>query len=190
MMIGDPATFAIESRIATAYDGSGIQALGLFVIHVGGFRYGVYQDDASMLGNSFDEVGSRLARRGQHTAPFAALDAAAIADAYRGALYCEVHEDHYLGLPRQDFENLIYDHQITWAPDGDECFDDGSYVLQFDVGDRVRLIAFRTVDWLHDPATLRDVWLATDDYYGILKRWQDAFQVEWRSALKKQQGSI
>jgi hypothetical protein len=92
MIIGDPITFAVESRIEIAYDSSGIQALGLFVIHVGGFRYGVYQNDASMLGVSFDEVGRRIARRGQHTAPFVEFDAAAIADAYRGAIYGEVQE--------------------------------------------------------------------------------------------------
>ena len=44
-----------------------------------------------------------------------------------------------------------------WAPDGDEPFDDASYVLQFDVKDRVRLIAFKSSEgYLHDPATLSD----------------------------------
>ena len=190
MIIGDPVTFAIESRIEVAHEERRLLALGLFVIHVGGFRYGVYQHDASALAVSFDEVGRRIARRGRHTAPFVNCDAAAIADAYRGAIYGEVQEDQYLGMPRQEFEDLIHDHRIDWAPDGDECFDDGSYVLQFDVGDRVRLIAFRTDSWPYDPDTLRDVWLAADHYYAILIRWREAFQVKWESMPHKDRGVI
>jgi hypothetical protein len=77
-----------------------------------------------------------------------------------------------------------------WAPDGDEAFDDGSYVLQFDVDDRVRLIAFkhgeRGEGWQCDSATLRDVWLAADEFYRILQQWHDAFYAEWVAAPKKQ----
>ena len=44
---------------------------------------------------------------------------------------------------------------IVWAPDGDEAFDDGSYVLQVESGDQVRLIAFvGTPDFLYDPSSL------------------------------------
>jgi hypothetical protein len=72
------------------------------------------------------------------------------------------------------------------GPDGDEAFDDRSYVLQFDVGDRVRLIAFRPMEGscLHDPATLRDVWLVANDFYRILQDWLDAFEAEWASMPK------
>ena len=48
---------------------------------------------------------------------------------------------------------------LVSAPDGDEAFDDGSYVLQFDVGDRVRLIAFKRPDQLVDLASVRAVFL-------------------------------
>jgi hypothetical protein len=72
-----------------------------------------------------------------------------------------------------------------WAPDGDEAFDDGSYVLQFDVEDRVRLIAFRSGEgYVHDPATLSDVWLPSDDFYGVLQEWLQSFDREWTALMK------
>jgi len=72
-----------------------------------------------------------------------------------------------------------------WAPDDDEAFDDGSYVLQFDVEGRVRVIAFRsTEDYVHDPATLSDVWLPIQGFYGVLSQWRDASVREW-AALPK-----
>jgi Immunity protein 42 len=71
VIIGDIRTFAIESEITEAYERPCIRALGLFVTHVGGARYGVYDATASLLANSFDAVQSRIARRGLHTAPFA-----------------------------------------------------------------------------------------------------------------------
>jgi hypothetical protein len=73
-----------------------------------------------------------------------------------------------------------------WAPDGDAALDDGSYVLQFDVDDRVRVIAFRCREnFLHDPATLSDVWLSADGFYNVLQQWHDAFEAEWESLPKE-----
>ena len=167
MIVGDRSIFAIESGITQAFRNPSLRALGFFVIHVGGRRYGVYSSDATMLANSFDEVEKRLADRGRHTAPFATeADAGEIADAFRRAIYAEERKDTYFGIPLGEFCNRFSreSNDLVWAPDGDEAFDDGSYVLQFDVQDRVRLIAFkRGEQYLHDPATLSDVWLASDD---------------------------
>ncbi len=38
---------------------------------------------------------------------------------------------------------MVWDSKLMWAPDGDEAFDDGSYVLQIDSGSLVRLIGFK-----------------------------------------------
>jgi hypothetical protein len=71
------------------------------------------------------------------------------------------------------------------GPDGDEAFDDGSFVLQFDVQDRVRLIAFRSgAGYVHDPDTLSDVWLPADDFYRVLEQWHQAFDREWAAMPK------
>jgi hypothetical protein len=67
----------------------------------------------------------------------------------------------------------------------DEAFDDGSYVLQFDVGDRVRLIAFKSDEsYRHASGTLSDVWLPADEFYNVLREWRDAFEAAWMAAPK------
>ena len=98
----------------------------------------------------------------------------------------------YFGIPLPDFRSLFYStsKDRMWAPDGDQAFDDGSYVLQFDVNERVRVIAFRGgKGYRHAPDTLSDVWLPIDDFYGILQHWHDAFETEWaRTPKRKMRG--
>ena len=75
--------------------------------------------------------------------------------------------------------------RAQWAPDGDEAFDDGSYVLQFDVDERVRLLAFKRPDAFVDAGSVREVWLAADTYYGTLREWRDKFIAEWKTLPKR-----
>lgn len=78
------------------------------------------------------------------------------------------------------FQDIIYSNHINWAPDGDAAFDDGSYVLHFDVGDQVRLIAFKcNEDNRPAPSSLSDKWLPADEFYDVLHQWQQAFEAEW-----------
>ena len=125
--------------------------------------------------------------RGSHTAPFALEpDAAKIANAFRDTVYAPDPEDKlFFGLSDNEFTKLRLANQFLW--DAEEEFDDGSYLLQFDIGDRVRLIAYKSwdQDWHHDPASLRDVWLNADEFYGILQQWHDAFISEWQIARTK-----
>jgi len=188
MIIGNPSVLAIESGITRAYERVSLRALGFFVIHVGGRCYGVHEPDATMLACSFDKVERRIASRGRHAAPpLAKLDAGEIANAFRTAFFIDQEDETYCGIPADEFRNLFYveSRSLVWAPDGDEAFDDGSYVLQFDVKDRVRVIAFTSSeDYLYDPATLSDTWLPAADFYQLLQRWHDAFEAEWTSSLK------
>jgi len=186
MMIGNPAIFAIESGIGRAYENLGLRALGFFVLHIGGRRYGVRKPEATMLANSFDAVEGRIASRGKHIAPFATEpNAGAIADAFRNSIYADDQEESFFGISLIEFSKFFYGPiDVAWAP-GDEEFDDGSHVLQFDVGGRVRVIAFKSDDsYGHDPATLSDIWLPSDDFYNILREWHGAFEAEWTSAPK------
>src|SRR5438270_14045591 len=48
----------------------------------------------------------------------------------------------FFGMRDADFITLLHSANLNWTADGDEGFDDGSCVLQFDIGDEVRLIAF------------------------------------------------
>jgi hypothetical protein len=192
MIIGDPEIFAIESVITKAYERLSFRALGYFIIHIAGRSYGVKEHDATLLAVSFDEVGRRLARRGCHTPDFS-IDASAgeIAYAFRRAGYaiCEENE-RFFGMAARQFGKAINAKHLEWAPDGDEAFDDGSYVLQIEDPKRVRLIAYvSTSDYSYEPATLRDVWLSSDDFYDILQNWRDRFEAEWIAAPKLPDGN-
>jgi hypothetical protein len=186
MTIGDPLSFAIESEISQAYRRLSLRALGFFVIHIAGHRYGVYQPDATMLANSFDEVERRLERRGSHLAPFAREDAAKIAEAFRRAYDPDQVNAQLFGMMASEFYNFACSNGLLWAPDGDEAFDDGSYVVQFDVENQVRLLGFKSEPdgYGYEAATLTDMWIPSEVFYRVLQEWHAAFEQEWRSARK------
>jgi hypothetical protein len=91
--------------------------------------------------------------------------------------------DGYFGMSQAQFTKTLHSNSLVWAPDGDEAFDDSSYVLQFDVGDRVRLIAFRRPDSRVDPASVREVWISSDIFYNALRHWRDTFIAERESRI-------
>ncbi|EEF57969.1 immunity 42 family protein [Pedosphaera parvula] len=189
MLIGDKSTFAIESVITQAYERLSFRALGCFVIHIGGRRYGVYKPDASMLACSLDEVEHRIAQRGGHTAPFSTeLDAGKIADAYGDATYAPDQENElFFGIPHPGFSDFFdfRNQNLRWHG-GDETFDDGSVIFHFDIEDRIRLIGFNSSGegYHHDPATLSDVWLEAEEFYDILQNWRNSFLAEWNASSK------
>ena len=187
MLCGNPATFAIESTITKAYERLGFRGLGYFVIHINGQRYGVREPEATMLACSFDAVNERLRSRGKHTATFDKREAGLIANAYRHAIYAPDYESD-LFFARTDLkrDDVLSEHDITWAPDGDEAFDDWSFVLQFDVENKVRLIGFKSSEEGYNFAegTLTDLWISAADFYSILQEWRDAFEAEWQKMPK------
>jgi hypothetical protein len=189
MIVGNPSIFAIESEITWAHELLSQLALGFFVVHVAGRRYGIRERDASMLGASFDQVGKRIARRGSHKPPFAVdANAADIAYSFRRAIYDESEEGElFFGMPLRQFTEAIHSRHLEWVCD--EEFDDGSYVLQFEDENQVRLVAFTgTPDFLYDPASLCEVSLSQNEFYLILQVWHDRFKDEWTS-LPKVSGS-
>jgi len=165
-----------------------LRALGLFVIHICGKRYGVHEPDATGLACSFDKVRERISWRGRHTASFIyEPDACKIADAYRHAIYAPDQEtETFYGLTAAEFRASIYQRKLVWAPDGDQAFYDGSFVLQLDEEDHVRLIGFKTKKegYGHEPGTLADLWIGANEFYGILEDWSSAFEHEWCAAPK------
>lgn len=181
MIIGNTSEFAIESQITQAYERLSFRALGFFVIYVGGRCYGRRSADSTMLACSYDEVERRIANRGAHIAPFASNpDAGKIARAFRDALYGEMPQPSYFGIPLGKFRDTLHSNRIMWAPDGDQAFDDGSYVLQFDLQNRVRLIAFKsTLGSENAPQALTEIFLSDERFYGVLKEWHDSFETEW-----------
>lgn len=188
MIVGDSAAFAIESDILQAFPKIGQPALGFFVIHLGGRMFGVKAPDASMLGNSLLAVDNRLQRRGKHCAPLLAdIEATRLAEAYLDAIYADTPRTDYCGLSRQAFIDTLSSHHVVWAPDGDEAFDDGSHVLHFDVGERVRLVAFVNTESRADlPASIRQIWLEAEVFYAVLWRWKERFMAEWTRRLEQE----
>jgi hypothetical protein len=188
MIIGDPALIALESEITRALPVEDrFRALGFFVLHVGGKLYGVREPSATLLECSINEVEERIKRQGTHFVPFVREPAGKIADAFRDAIYApDQEEKEFFGYPFDVFESMIYKSHMIWAPDGDEAFDDRSYVLQFDTGSEVRIIAFRSKSdsYHHDPATLSDVWIGRDQFYGILGKWRAEFANQWSLVSK------
>ena len=189
MITGSPQFFAIESQICQVSLRPGLMGLGFFVIHLLGNVYGVREPDATALACSYDSVGTILEQRGLHEVTLLQeVDAHAIAEAFRMVHYFPDQEDClFFGMKGGDFSDLINEKQVVWAPDGDEAFDDSSYVLQFDVGNRVRLIAFKAAmeHPVYNRSTLREVWLPAEDFYGLLQDWRLQFEEERNEKLKR-----
>jgi hypothetical protein len=188
MIVGDCRVFAIESKITDAMESPSQLALGSFVIHVGGRAFGVKEPDASMLGCSFNEVEHRLKRRGTHLLPLLTdVTAADVAAAYLDAIYRDNPRTDYFGLSQHQFAEALHSSGSIWAPDGDEAFDDGSHILQFDAASRVRLVAFLNTESPDDlRGTISEQWMDADLFYAIVSAWKTLFAIERSSRLKAQ----
>ena len=184
MIIGRRSVFAIESDITKAYSRPSLMALGFFVIYIRGFCYGVRRPEATMLACSFDTVKERIdAKRTRIAGLSDSFSAGDIADAFRVAVYGASPPSQLVISISEVFENTKC--EFVWAPDGDAAFDDGSYVLQFNIGGRVRLIGFRcATSGLHDPASINEVWLDSEEFYSVLEDWQGNFRAEWERLPK------
>jgi len=190
MIVGDRNVFAIESSITKAFSHPGQRALGYFVIHVRGEAYGVKKPDASLLACSLDEVIDRLGRRGTHQiSNLLDVSASMIVEAYLDAIYRDTKRTDYFVRSRSEFSEDIYGNKASWAPDGDQAFDDGSHILQFDIDDRVRLIAFRNRECLDDVIeSIAEECIESDRFYDVLSSWSETFLRQW-SYMKKESGA-
>ena len=169
MIVGNLDIFAIESEMTEVYSRISSRALGFFVIYVGGRLFGVRERSASMLACSFDEVSNRFQRRGKHVIPaLNNIDAHSIAQAYLDGRFRKTARTDYLGLSKKEFADSLDENDVVRAPDGDEAFDDGSHVLQFDVDNRVRLIAFVNTEFSEEVGTtLREQWIEAEQFYSL-----------------------
>lgn len=186
MIVGDPSVFALESEVSVVYAGPGatLWPMGFFQLHLAGASFGVREPDASVLSCSFDAVGRRLRLRGHHDAPFTrGTSASHVARAVRRALYFAVPEEEtFFGMSQALFAACVHERDLLWVPDGDEAFDDGSYVLQLDQEDEVRLIGFRSIEGdAYEQGTLREVELSAETFYGLLHTWASGFEAEWQA---------
>ena len=187
-IVGDPSRFALESHISIAYNRPFFSALGFFNVHINGLRYGVYKPDATMLNCSYERICRRVQRAGSHTVPFSgATDAAAIATAFRYAVYAPEQKGQvYFGLSSEAFGGLFNQKSLVLAPDGEEGFDDGSFILHFDEDEYVRLIGFKVEQegYGFDMKSLADLRISALEFYSILTEWSRKIEIQWSTSPK------
>ncbi len=181
MLIGDPSVFAIESGVSRHLVSRSQMAVGYFLIHVGGIEFGVREQEASLLACSYDSVCERIQNRCNHRLKLKrAYQTLELVQAYQSAIYgvgpeCET----YLGLDVESFRDQFARSKVGWAPDGDEAFDDGSHIMQFDTEDDVCLIGFKNDHYIENIQEIVEISMDGDAYYGVLETWSELFLSEW-----------
>jgi hypothetical protein len=172
LLVGSPSSLAIESSISRVTDHS--LGLGYFVVHLGGRQFGVRREDATLLGNSYDEVVSHIARRGRHTFPRELQSSAVeLAVGYLRGEFLEVatNDDRRLA-------GALHGAGVVWSG-GDEAFDDGSLLLLFDRRETVRIIGIvNSGDITEMRRSVAEVEMSGDEFYGTLDRWSQRFMQE------------
>lgn len=179
MIIGKKDRFAIEIEITHIFNSG--QALGFLVLHVGGREYGVRARDATVLDFPMGHISDRLKRRGQHLAPFGGIsEKEELVEALLGAQFGNPDPEFtFCGFTQNELDWQIGKARLDWSPDGDEAFDDGSHIYQFDVEDRVRLVACRNCR----ERSISEIWLPDCEFYEILEKWCFEFPVMRRREI-------
>jgi hypothetical protein len=187
LLVGSRNSFAIESHVSQILTSPSQMGLGYFNVHIADCRYGVRGPDATLLACSFDAVNERLRSRGKHICPRLdqvnglKLSALYYDLVYRGRREIETPEDQVV-LGVLESEEAA---KIVWAPDGDEAFDDGSFILQYDSDAMVRLVAFRVTDGGEiDVECSRDIWIPGAVFYRILAEWSEQFSSNWNEMCR------
>ena len=189
MIKGNPEKFAIESIIDKVFPQRSLMALGSFVLHIAGKVYGVRSHNATMLACSFDGIKKRINQRGKHEAFFANKNAIKIVKQYVSTYYDDIKEidAHQFTFNTERFQSTLESGELVLAPDGDAAFDDGSHVLHFDIGEHVRIIAFKNKgDEGARLQSISEVTLDAASFYATLENWAQSFSTEWRGRLSSE----
>jgi hypothetical protein len=186
-IFGNPDQFAFEFGIFQAFNSASIPANGHAIIHVNGMSYGRDDPEASSLGYIYGDVEYRLSCPGGRVIrQWDGASAEQIARSYVAAFHTSEGENTELHLSRDEFIALVNKQRLGWASSGEEAWDDGSVVLQFDVGTRVRLVAFKTdyVDSKTTYHTFTERYVESAEFYQVLSEWKAAFDAEWNRQHK------
>lgn len=177
-MVGNSERFAIETHVEMVVPKASQLALGYFAIHINGTVYGVREPDATLLACSYDLICSRLGRRGMHLSQLATnYPAEELVRCIQLAIYEECPPGQcLLGMSPSQLLDELTINELILAPDGDEAFDDGSNIIQFDVGERVRIVGFK--NWPDEKSqigSISEIYMPTAEFYEILECWREEF---------------
>lgn len=179
MIVGNIDRFAIESSVSRFVPAISVLAIGNFTVHVAGKKFGRPAVDATGLGVPLDSMRRRIEQRGLHCAPFANVTRFdLLVRELAAAVYDGATPQVVTGLDAAEVASILDDNNIEWASDGDEAFDDGSHIYQFDMDDSVRVIACKSSDFSYIAETT----LPSDEFYEILSTWVSKFESELRGA--------
>jgi len=182
ILSGNPNELAIESYVDEFLPEKSWRAIGCFLIHVGGRRFGVERPRATALACSFDEVRERLRCRGKHIfSPSEQVGATEIAFRVLNSRYCREFSGFEMKPEWADeLDQVLFKNKLIWAPDGDAAFDDGGHIIQIDEGDMCRIVAFNNGETDRDTReSVVDVRLSCRRFYDILAQWSGQFEDDW-----------
>ena len=169
MIVGDRSRFAVEIELHPDSPKSISTGFGLYRFWIADQPYGRSAPDASCLAASCDALRERLGQRGHHDAtgmptgnPLGILERA----------YWLIYRvtDVHIASRQASAQEVAQARRLMMAPDGDEAFDDGSFVVQWDdrgvVGLAAGLVGEGDGPMIVDP--VRSIRLGTVDFYDVV----------------------
>lgn len=179
------ALFGIQTHIEAIHADPFPMALGYHRFRVGSNWYGSTEPDATALGCSRSAIAERLQRRGQHV--YNALGEQEPDALMNAWMVSEYGKDYapwtpVAGMGREELNDAIHSSHALMAPDGDAAFDDGSQILQFDVGEAVQLVAARLTGEVGWPVAvdLVGIRIPASEFYDCLADWLRQFDIATR----------
>lgn len=176
----DAGEFGIRTHIEEVFTKPHVMAMGSHRFRVGSNWYGCAEPDATLLGCSRDAIVERLQQRGRRVSDgLGDQDPAMVMQAWLVSEYGRdiVPWAPINGMDRERLNKAIHFNYVRMAPDGDAAFDDGSQILQFDVGETVLIVACRIGGEAGWPVAkdLSVARLPAGAFYSALEEWLRAF---------------
>lgn len=136
MIFGDKGSFAIEIEVNNFFHDEYVGE-GKFVIYINNQRYGIDNEYATTFLCIKDELFLFLNNLQNSIEELLRFSSTEISIAY----YCQNYCDVDLSKLNDNLLNLTK-HLVAWSPES--AFDDGSYIIHFDYGDKTRIIGFKS----------------------------------------------
>lgn len=173
-MTGDVRTFAIDTALHPECLRTHQEAFGRHQLWVGGQVYGRHDEDASCLAATFDNTVRIFQERGSFELPGPISPIEALELAHKVIFL----GDELLPMHLRPFINSCgYWSRRLLAPDGEEAFDDGAFVMPIEHrGDVIIAAAFSNAHGLIGP--ISEARMIADDFYQVLGGWINWYRTQ------------